>query len=352
MEVNLNSPVSNRTSYGITAINIIRSLTALGVRVNSIPISSQADWLEDQPEVPQSLENGKTFNLDSPSIRLFHQHSLIEHVGRGENVGFPIFELDRLNSWELTNVNSCDKLFVTSKWAKEVCVASGAKIPIKVVPLGVDSSVFSPEPPKGGKPFTFFFPGKFEYRKGFDIVVDVFERAFDKKDDFQLIFLPQNLFISNEDTEQWIKYLTGTKFGDKFKIIGRQETHHNVAELTRYADCVVSFSRAEGWNLPLLEALSCGRQVLATNYSAQTEFLTDENAVLMNFQEREEAFDGVFFKGGGNWLSYSDSDLETMAGYLRAIFKAGPVYNLSGIETARKFSWQNTAKKIISSLGE
>lgn len=353
MEINLNCPVTNSTSYGIAAINIILSLTKLGVKVNCLPISSRADFYREQTAIPLSLANGEEeFDLTAPSIRLFHQHSLLEHVGRGLNIGFPIFELDKFKKIEKTHLNSCDRLFVCSHWAKEVLENNGIKPPIDVVPLGVDVSTFypTPVPTYNGRPFKFFFPGKFEYRKGFDVIMSAFEQAFTVKDNIEIIFLPQNLFINTDQTDQWTKYLLSGPLASKVRLIQRLEHHSEVASLMRDADCVVNFSRAEGWNMPLLEALSCGRSVIATYYSGQTEFLTQQNATLINVKEKEDAIDGIFFDGAGQWLAFNNDVIEHMGYLLRKTFDAGPVYNNDGVLTAKKFTWENTALTIIDIL--
>ena len=51
------------------------------------------------------------------------------------------------------------------------------------------------------------------------------------------------------------------------------------------ADCGLFPARAEGWNLELLEMMACGKQVIATNYSAHTEFCTKENSILIESDE-------------------------------------------------------------------
>jgi glycosyltransferase involved in cell wall biosynthesis len=40
------------------------------------------------------------------------------------------------------------------------------------------------------------------------------------------------------------------------------------------ADAFVLPTRAEGWGLPIIEALACGLPVITTNYSGQTEYLS------------------------------------------------------------------------------
>ena len=60
------------------------------------------------------------------------------------------------------------------------------------------------------------------------------------------------------------------------------------------ADCGVFLSRAEGWNLGLLEMMAMGKPVITTNYSGHTEFATPANALLVEVPEVEPAKDGVF----------------------------------------------------------
>jgi len=49
--------------------------------------------------------------------------------------------------------------------------------------------------------------------------------------------------------------------------------------LVRYlCDCYVSLHRSEGWGLCLSEAMANGKAVIATGYSGNMEFMTQENS--------------------------------------------------------------------------
>ena len=113
-------------------------------------------------------------------------------------------------------------------------------------------------------------------------------------------------------------------------------------------------SRGEGWNLELLEMMAIGRHVIATNYSAHTEFCNEDNCKLLPIKEVEPAFDGKWFFEQGNWAKLDDesiSELETqMINFHTMRSEQKDYVNQNGIETANNFSWQNTAKKIIQCL--
>jgi len=51
--------------------------------------------------------------------------------------------------------------------------------------------------------------------------------------------------------------------------------------LYRAADCYVTATRGEGLALPIIESLACGIPVIATNWSAYTDFINDSNGWLV-----------------------------------------------------------------------
>ena len=53
--------------------------------------------------------------------------------------------------------------------------------------------------------------------------------------------------------------------------------------LTALSDCYVSLHRAEGFGLGLAEAMALGRPVIATGYSGNLDFMTDENGYLVPY---------------------------------------------------------------------
>ena len=122
-------------------------------------------------------------------------------------------------------------------------------------------------------------------------------------------------------------------------------------------DCGVFPSRAEGWNLELLEMMSCGKNVIATNYSAHTEFCNDENCHLVDVpEELEEAQDGRWFRGQGKWASIGEDQVSQIAEHMRTVHqlkqKDDLKINQAGIDTSKEYTWANAANHIVAALNE
>ena len=114
-------------------------------------------------------------------------------------------------------------------------------------------------------------------------------------------------------------------------------------------DCGVFPARAEGWNLELLEMMSCGKQVIAKNYSAHSEFCNEKNCNLIEIDELEDAYDGKWFRGQGEWANLGEPQIEQLISHMQTVHSTKSL-NTEGIKTATRFSWENTAKEIINAI--
>lgn len=348
MNINLCAPI-NTLSYGYVSYNIACTLMNMGHKVSLFPIGERVEHVLLNQEVQQMLNNSKFFDKNAPSIRIWHQDNMSHFVGRGEHIGFPIFELDKFNEQELHHLKSCDRLFVCSEWAKEKCRANGIEIPINVVNLGVDRDVFKPAPIKDG-PTIFVNCGKWEIRKGHDILADAFIKTFGATNDAYLLMCPTNPFLTPQEEAGWKKKYTHPKI----KIISRLPSHSDVAKMFNNADCGVFPSRAEGWNLEALEVLACGRQLIITDYSAHTEFCNSSNSRLIRIDNTEPAKDGKWFFGQGNWAKLEDNQIQQLCEHMYAIHtlkqSGGLKLNQEGIATAEKYTWEHATQQILESL--
>lgn len=354
----------NNLSYGLVTINLVDALYKLNRYVQLYPINPHNIECESkyQENIRHSLERAKMFSSDIPCIKIWHQWEHSIFPDNNLRVGFPIFELDRLTNLEKWNLNSLDLLLVCSHWAATVCEENNIKVRTEVVPLGVDSEVFRPLPKKQKNKTVFLCIGKWEKRKGHDVLGQIFNSAFTTKDNVELWLLPTNIFAAPEKTKEWEELYTLLPIGSKIKILPRQNTQEQLNYLINQADFLVSPSRAEGWNLPLLEGMACGIPPITTNYSGHTEFCNSSNSLLVDIQEFEEANDGIWFKPGGivnqgRWANLGKDVIEQFVNHFRTAHQLNLEQSnkLKGIKeecvkTSEKFSWVNSATKLLNHI--
>ena len=97
--------------------------------------------------------------------------------------------------------------------------------------------------------------------------------------------------------------------------------------------------------------MAAGKHVIATDYSAHTEFCTQENCGLVPIEELEPAFDDKWFFGQGKWAKIDRHETWDLSmKMMRFILDKKGTLNDAGIKTAKQFSWDNSASRIVDIL--
>ena len=350
----LEAPI-NKLGYGTAGYNIAKQLgKLLGDNLTIFPIGPEEPDLYSELRQFDWVNKKEEIVWRDICLKIWHQYDLHGMTGRGLRIGFPIFELDKFTKKEYISMRSCHNLFVCSKWAKNIVEDQIGTSDVKVVPLGVDRSIFN-ENNNVSRPATIFFNcGKWEVRKGHDILLQAFLNAFDSNDNVELWMMCENPFIGPDGNKQWMDYYKNSKLANKIRFIPRQKSHGDVYNIMRQVDVGVFPVRAEGWNLELLELLSCGKNIITTNYSGHTEFTNINNSNIIDIDELEPAKDGVWFHGQGNWAKLGNKQVDQLTSQMKNLHKLkqnGELkLNIAGVETAIQFSWENTAREILNGI--
>ena len=356
--INLATPVC-QTGYGVVGLNLLASLKRAGHRIALFPIGRPSIPPESEPLLRSALEMQERLTANAPTVYLKEITLPVTRIGRGIQALFPIFELDRFTTAEKETLAAVDRVIVCSRWAERVAWEQGIDpSSIRVVPLGVDTSIFSPTASstqllEGDTLFGCI--GKFELRKGQDLLIEAFNLAFEPADRVQLLLHGCNTMLGESFNAFWRAHCAETRLGDRITVVPKPfSTHREVAQIMSKMDCGVFPARAEGWNLELLEMMALGKPVIATNYSGHTEFANEQNCFLIQTQELEDAQDGVKFKGQGRWARFGPDQLEQLVCLLRSVHQrrqSGQLEpNYAGITTAREFSWENSADLLTAAL--
>lgn len=363
--LNLIAPI-NTLSYGYVSLNFLKCLVKQNIDVAYFPIIPKNIEVTNEEDLelvksvcadPLTFGQVKNFHPHSPTLRIWHQNCHTTRIGRGPLYGMSIFELDTFTDQEKFHMGNLNHVIVNSEWAKQIVLDQTIHChdTVSVVPLGVDTDIFKPASRSEDDVCRFINIGKIEIRKGHDVLIKVFERAFKPDDNVILQMAWSNPFLEEKKIKEWEDYYRSSPMGHKVEFLPRVKTQKELANYIAGADCGVFISRGEGFNLPLLECMAMGKEVIATNYSAHTEFANDSNCRMVEIDDIEPAYDGFWFHGQGNWAKISDNQIKDVSNHMRFIYEAKRAGHLNeniwGIETGKEYSWTNSTNKLIQTLG-
>ena len=245
---------------------------------------------------------------DDLNIWFWAHHGLAKI--RGLNVVWTIFESTRLPAPYIDFlIENSALLWVPSKWGRDVLLAHGVPADrVDVVPEGVCSRNFHPYLRKPRrecpKPFKFMTIGKFEERKGLRQLIEGFGQTFSERRDVEL-YIKADYFLDHERKRTGLEALVKTTGLQNIRLVFGAMSTADMLALYSVADAFVFPSRAEGWGLPLIEALACGVPAISTFYSGHTEYLSSiREEILVIDHSLEPITDPDFVR----WWPSSDSD--------------------------------------------
>lgn len=358
----------NSLGYGQVGKNICKSLDKLGHSVCMFPIGhSQFENQTEERLYKKLIKRQDKFDCTVPSLTIFHQFDLPFKIGHGPSYVFPIFELDRLTEREVHHLGWHDGgIFTTCHWFADVLEQYPSLLgKVHISPLGVDTNIFyhNPSLSPTDSITTFLSVGKLEVRKGHRELVEAFNAAFTEKDSVRLWMICHNPFFTPElnngqdlNKEFW-DWAHSTPLAHKIDFFNRVPTQKDLSNIMCEVDCGVFPSKSEGHNLELMEMMSCGKTVICTSYAGHTGFANQENSLLINIDKEEDALDNKWFlKGCGRWAHLGESQIDQLVEHMRNIHKRKKegenLFNQAGVDTAKKFTWENTALQIVKVLGE
>lgn len=165
-------------------------------------------------------------------------------------------------------------LLVTAPHVKKLFEDVGIGLPVHVVGNGVDHLDVPPTPlpitlPEAG--FTCLHVSSCFPRKGIDVLLASFAKAFDTSDDVQLII--KTFHNPHNDIATQIAALRAAHPNlPPITVIESPLTPGQMRRLYAFADLLIAPSRAEGYCLPVAEAVLAGTPVLTTGWGGQKIF--------------------------------------------------------------------------------
>jgi glycosyltransferase involved in cell wall biosynthesis len=328
----LNMPVSEYYGWGVCGKNLLKEFSKK-VSVGYISDSFEGAFRDE--ELDELVKKHKVVletDVVAPFIHTVSDDFLpaTRWMG-GINIGYAFFEKDDLSDQLVDNAKRSFNILVGgSRWNENLFKESGINNSTHI-PLGVDRSIFQSSNGQRNhtSSFVVFSGGKFEHRKGQDIVIKAVAEVQKKHSDIKLVGSWFNLF--NQDTCVKETCETLVHSGLKNFIPIELCSQEDLAKVMQATDIGIFPNRCEGGtNLVLMEYLSCGKPVIARDYRGQADVLGSDYS----------------------FLTVGDDDhvLCQTIEYLEHAYQNGRLKEMGekADKAMDKFTWEKTADQFLS----
>ena len=207
---------------------------------------------------------------------------------------------------------------VRSQFNARTFRASGVTRPIHVIPLGIDPGYFNPaiRAPRMSEDFTFLSVFEWGERKAPEVLLRAFNSEFRASDRAVLVCKILNIDPGVDVFDQIRRLELDPSGGRIHCSLNDVLPTYQLGMLYRSADCFVLTTRGEGWGMPILEAMACGLPVIATDWSAQCDFMNESNAYPLGVDRLIPAVAKCPYYNGFRWADPSSADLRRLMRYV------------------------------------
>jgi glycosyltransferase involved in cell wall biosynthesis len=189
--------------------------------------------------------------------------------------------------WTLNNAKA---ILPVSEHLREQIITHGIKNNFYIVPNPFDPKIFfvSPDTKRGKSQFKILFVGGLSPEKNIPLLLEALAilREREKKD-FALDIVGDGKYRNDyENLARKLKL-------DDVVIFRGLKTKPEVSEFMRACDFLVLPSKAETFGCVLIEAMACGKPVLATKYGGPAEIVTESVGKLVYPKDPETLADAI-----------------------------------------------------------
>jgi autotransporter strand-loop-strand O-heptosyltransferase len=279
-----------------------------------------------------------------------------DKYNKGPVIFYNVWESTRQPDQFFNKMLEADQFWCPSEWQKMCTAEQGYPIDkIKVVPEGIDPNVFKPaksyQPYVDGH-FRFLLFGRWEHRKSTTEIIRTFLQSFKKDDKVRLVLSVDNNYAVDgmSSTEERLKHYGWDK--DPRLEVVHFIPFDEYLDYLQTGDCLVSCSRSEGWNLPLMEAIACGTPAIHSDFSGQLEFAKGVSwrVNIKGYKPPEQMYGG---NAPGLW---AEPDFKHLSSIMKFVYKKHSICRtkavLDSIDIRKKYSWDTAAKIALKHIEE
>ena len=357
-------PFCGQSGYEVITRELLLALDKIGVKIRLQPASG---WNREMIQLPLDVQSRfkRMIHNKVPEgtpciMHQKDQEAILKLITpETKKYCYTLFETNKLPKPWIDGLKKMEKVFTFSNFNKNCWKELDN---VHVLPYGV-SKEFKEDMSAANilnkKGYTFLCNGDFVERKNFEGLMKAYVEEFDSSDDVTLIlkthfggFTKRNQEALKDDIQRYVNDLGKTNppkiliFLDKIQV-------EDMVALYKACDCFVLPSKGEGLGLPILEAMACGKPIIATDWSALSELPFEG----IRIPATEEVIDNIeFIKKcphalNHKWAKIDNKDIRKA---LREAFTNQEEYKTMGehnAKIAKDLHWHNAALEMMRVIG-
>jgi glycosyltransferase involved in cell wall biosynthesis len=271
------------------------------------------------------MDESENEYADKPkySINLIHVNAdqtkiAKEHIGLDVfdgryNIGYWYWELPEFPDFYDFAFNEVDEIWVSTQF-NLAAISQATNKPVRIIRPNVDVNIDVPmsrdELGLMGDSFIFLHMSdalSMPERKNPEGVIEAFNIAFGSRPDDKVALVVK---ISNLDKQPDLKSRIELMIADdpRITLLEGYLSRDVLNNLIDKTDCYVSLHRAEGFGLPIAEAMYLGKPVIATHWSGNTDFMSHDNSLPVSYELVKLEKDIGPYKKGQVWADPNIKD--------------------------------------------
>lgn len=323
--VNISGYINKQFGLGEGVRSTVRSVDASGVPyvLNDFKIELSKQIL-DSNELEISKENPFAINIVQINPDLLFsafKNAGPEYFKNRYNIAYWAWELEEFPDVYKDSIALFDEIWVPSSFCAEAISKMSAGPVLKFFhSIEIDNPTLT-RADLGMPEDRFVFFTMFDYnssihRKNPMATIEAFEKAFGKDNPEVLLIIKSS--ISTEFPEEKAMLLSKISGNKSIVLIEEILDKNTLYSYMNCCDCFVSLHRSEGFGLTMAEAMYLGKPVIATAYSANSEFLNINNSFPVKYSMVETGDHYAFVGGKGFW---ANADTDDAAKKIKFVFE-------------------------------
>lgn len=313
------------------------------------------DFLAMHPELARLHRRERTLpaehadvtsrNLYPPRVKDMSSRLNLLHHFAWEESGLPVQWVDDFNLY-------LQGMTCLSSHVRKILIDNGVEIPLAISGCGVDHWQ-RVEAESGyqvpARRFRFLHVSSCFPRKGIDALLAAFGQAFTASDDVSLII--KTFRNPHNELDRWLAEARAAHNAYPDVVVIEEDLpESHLKALFQQCHVLVAPSRAEGFGLPLAEAMLSGLAVVTTNWGGQTDFCTEQSAWLVDytFAPARSHFD----LSASVW---AEPDIRHLSQRLREVYAASEEERCARVRSGQKmllarFGWLQVAERLVEAV--